>query len=133
MWIFTVYGFYSVACADKQDEDGNWCIDPDNLMVRARVKQHLENLKERFGLDGKIVESSGTDYLFRMFVPKQVWAACLEEMAKEQSWSNFKSECEHHIGRVGKPYVNALHRIWHVMFGLQPQRNKTQRRSDALI
>jgi hypothetical protein len=44
MWIFSVEGFYSVACATKPDGS----IDRQTVMIRARRKQHLQNLKVRF-------------------------------------------------------------------------------------
>jgi len=39
MWIFSVLGFYSVACASNPDG----ALDPDTVMVRARKMQHLKN------------------------------------------------------------------------------------------
>ena len=44
MWIFTRYGFFSIACASKTDGT----IDPDKVMVRARLHEHLVSLKYRF-------------------------------------------------------------------------------------
>jgi hypothetical protein len=43
MWVFTRYGFYSTACADKPDGS----LDHQSLMVRARCKDHLRNLQKR--------------------------------------------------------------------------------------
>jgi len=34
MWLFTRYGFYSIACARKPDNS----LDPDLLMIRARPR-----------------------------------------------------------------------------------------------
>jgi len=45
MWIFTKYGFFSIACANKP---GSGDIDPNVVMVRSRLKGHLVNLRERF-------------------------------------------------------------------------------------
>ena len=44
MWIFTRYGFFSIACANKPDGT----INHDTVMVRARLYEHLVSLKERF-------------------------------------------------------------------------------------
>jgi hypothetical protein len=44
MWLFTRYGFFPLACAQRADNS----IDPDNFMVRARRKTHLRNLQARF-------------------------------------------------------------------------------------
>jgi len=46
MWIFSRQGFFSIACADKPGSGRK--IDPDTVMVRARLKAHLQNLKNRF-------------------------------------------------------------------------------------
>ena len=42
MWVFTRYGFVSVAYASKQDGT----IDIDSVMLRATSRQHLVNLEE---------------------------------------------------------------------------------------
>jgi len=44
MWIFTRYGFYSIACASTPDG----ALDMENVMVRARLRDHLCGLQERF-------------------------------------------------------------------------------------
>ena len=62
MWIFTRYGFFSIACANNPDGT----INPDTVMVRARLHEHLVNLKERFPgseLDkAEILSWDGRDY-----------------------------------------------------------------------
>lgn len=121
MWVFTRYGFVSVACARK--EDGS--IDVDSVMLRARSRKHLENLKERFAetILGKaeILELPATDYRFRIILPKTAWAAIVSELAMEQTWSNFKDEAVR-FARIKKDsgaYVSALHKIWGIMFAIQ--------------
>ncbi len=51
--------------------------------VRARLRSHLEALKQRF-LDllnpYEIQQFSGADYTFRIFVPKMVWAEVVTQM-----------------------------------------------------
>lgn len=42
MWIFTKYGFYSAVCARQGDGSSGQPIDPERLMVRARVRAHLD-------------------------------------------------------------------------------------------
>ena len=71
MWIFTKHGFFSAVCARQGDGKHGQPVDPDRIMVRARVRGHLEALKKRFpDLLGEceIQESAGTDYAFRLFV-----------------------------------------------------------------
>ena len=48
MWLFTKHGFYSAVCARQGDGSHGQPVDPDRIMVRARVRDHLEALKERF-------------------------------------------------------------------------------------
>ena len=48
MWIFTKYGFFSAVCARRGDGNHGQPIDSDRIMVRARVRGHLEALMKRF-------------------------------------------------------------------------------------
>ena len=122
MWIFTRYGFFSIACADKP---GSGDIDPDVVMVRARLKEHLLNLQERFNdlsLAKLPIESStNTDYRYRIVMPKAEWLAALTELAAEQTWANFKNEASRfsRCKKMVHAYVDALHTVWDVMHRLQ--------------
>ena len=115
MWLFTRYGFYSVACASQP----NGSIDPATVMIRARRAAHLINLQKRFPAlaDGEIVTLLNRDYHYRLIVSKEVWAGTLAELAREQDWANFKNEAAKFNGL--DEYVNALHKIWSVMYGIQ--------------
>lgn len=117
MWIFTRYGFYSIACASKQDGS----LDPDTVMVRARSKDHLRNLQERLpSLAGaEILVTPDGDYRYRILVAKRVWAALLFDLAAEQEWSNFKNEVGSYQGEEGEEYVHILHRIWATLAHVQ--------------
>lgn len=113
MWIFTKYGFFSAVCAAKGKG-----IDPDKIIVRARVYDHLVALQKRFGLNHKIVVSHDTDYRCRIFVPKETWVRVAKELAAEIDYGNFKDECH------GKDpaYDKALLSVWTTMRRLQPAR-----------
>jgi hypothetical protein len=117
MWLFTRYGFYSLACARKPDGR----IDPALMMVRARLRRHLENLQARFPAlaTGKIVHLTGRDYRWRLFVPKGRWVEILAELGEEQEWSNFKDEAQRYQKSDGLDYVHALHSVWSTMNDLQ--------------
>jgi hypothetical protein len=106
MWVFTRYGFYSVACATGPDGT----IDPDNLMVRARAEEHLRALQRRFPAidNAEIIVSSNQDYRYRIILPKRVWAGILGDLAMEQEWSNFKNEVAAYNYPNGKEYVDAV-------------------------
>jgi predicted small integral membrane protein len=121
MWVFTKYGFVSIACASKSNGE----IDESTVMVRARLRQHLDNLKARFPDTelgkAKILDSVGTDYKYRLVIPKEAWVSILSELAMEQTWSNFKNEAARfaRIKKLSDGFVIALHKVWEVMYDLQ--------------
>ena len=122
MWIFTKHGFYSAVCARQGDGKHGQPVDPDRIMVRARVREHLEALTARFpDLLGRceIREFAGTDYAFRLFVEKSAWSQVLAGLAEETDYDNFKSEVARHQGRAGAAYEHSLHEVWSVMNRLQ--------------
>jgi hypothetical protein len=122
MWIFTKHGFYSAVCARQGDGTHGQPVDPDRIMVRARVQKHLEALKERFPdlLDRcDIREFAGTDYAYRLFIDKSLWSHVLAGLAEETDYDNFKDEVDRHQRDAGEEYVDSLHKVWSVMNRLQ--------------
>jgi len=122
MWIFTKHGFFSAVCARQGDGKHGKPVDPDRIMVRGRVRSHLEALKEQFPDrlgQCDIQESVGTDYAFRLFVPKSAWVQVLAGLAEETDYDNFKSEVARTQGKAGAAYEHALHEVWAVMNRLQ--------------
>jgi hypothetical protein len=122
MWIFTKHGFFSAVCARHGNGEHSQPVDPDRIMVRARLRSHLKALKEHFlDLLGEceIQESAGTDYAFRLFIPKSVWVQVLAGLAEEMDYDNFKSEVANHQGEVGAAYKHGLHGVWSAMHKLQ--------------
>jgi len=97
MWVFTVYGFYSVVCAPSQDGAR---AETNTLMVRARVRHHLETLQSRFSnlADCSIRETPDTDYRYRIVVPKARWKEVVAQMVEELSYGNFKVEAARSLG-----------------------------------
>jgi hypothetical protein len=122
MWIFTRQGFFSAVCARAGDGRQGQPVDPGRIMVRARLRSHLESLKARFPdlLDEcRIEESVGTDYAYRIFTAKSVWTEILKELAEETDYDNFKSAVAKHQGKDGADYEHSLHGVWSVMYRLQ--------------
>ena len=122
MWIFTKHGFFSAVCARQGSGERGQPVDPDRVMVRARVRAHLEALKNRFpDLLGRceVQEFAGTDYAFRIFVAKSAWSQALAGLAEEIDYDNFKSEVARHQGGAGAAYGRSLHDVWSVMHKLQ--------------
>jgi len=118
MWLFTRYGFYSVASA--QTPEG--APEPATVMVRARCKLHLELLLVRFpgmAMGTSIQTWKDCDYRHRIFVPAEQWAMAVAALAKEQQWSNCKQEVAHFQGAADEDYVQTMHEVWRTMFRLQ--------------
>lgn len=119
MWLYLIYGFFSIACAKSDDGITN---DPNVIMIRVRIREHLENLKARFpDLLGKakIVHSDDTDYAWRIIVPKSVWISVISQVVEEQTWSNYKSEVAKNKSHLKSGFEKALHRVWAIMYDLQ--------------
>ena len=122
MWIFSKYGFYSAVCARRGEGEHHQPVDRDRMMVRGRVRSHMEALKVRFPAllaPCEIVDTDSTDYAFRLFVDKPVWVQVLAALADETDYDNFKSEVARHIGKPGAAYEHSLHDVWSVMYRLQ--------------
>ncbi len=122
MWLFTKHGFYSAVCARKGDGSHGQPVDPDRIMVRARVCSHLESLKKQFAEllnECEIMEFPNTDYAFRIFVDKSIWTQVLAALGEETDYDNFKSAVAQHQGSDGAAYEHSLHDVWSVMYGLQ--------------
>jgi hypothetical protein len=122
MWLFTKHGFYSAVCARMGDGKHGQPPDANRIMVRARLKGHLEALKDRFpDLLGQceIKESAETDYAFRIFVEKEAWSHVVKSLADDIDYDNFKSEVARHQGASGAAYERSLHAVWSVMYKLQ--------------
>jgi len=122
MWVFTKHGFFSAVCARQGSGQHGQPLDPNRIMVRARVRAHLKALRKRFAIllqDCEIQEFTGTDYAFRIFVAKPVWSQVLAGLAEETDYDNFKSEVARHQGRSGAAYEGSLHDVWSVMYKLQ--------------
>ena len=122
MWVMTRYGFFSAVCARKGTGLKSEPVDTDRVMIRARLRGHLENLKEGFPNHlgtCEIRQTAGSDYKYRIVIDKTVWVEVLSELATETDYDNFKSAVSKHLGRQGEGYVHALHDVWSVMFRLQ--------------
>jgi len=115
MWVFTKYGFYSVACA--KDRHNN--ADPEKVMVRARVRLHLENLIERFDelTYIPILEDAGADYRYRLILPHGIWDNIAYKLSMEIDYLNFKNSVEPFAGKSA--YEKKLLEVWVTMMGMQ--------------
>jgi hypothetical protein len=122
MWLFTQYGFFSAVCAREGDGSRSNAVDEGRVMVRARLRGHLESLISRFpeelgGLE--IMETPETDYRYRLFVDKAVWMRVLQFLGEELDYDNFKSKVVRNLDAVGDEYYHSLHDVWDTMQRLQ--------------
>jgi hypothetical protein len=105
MWIFTSTGFISAVV--HRD-------DPDLIVVRARERASLDPLIERTGAEVNPWE--GSDYAFRIVMPRAEFSAWVGEQADAIDYSNFKSSARR---RRGGAYADVLHEVWDVMYRFQ--------------
>jgi hypothetical protein len=124
MWIFSTRGFYSVV----QHREAAHLV-----LVRARVKEHLERLQTDFPKqlgDCEIVVMKDADYRVRLTVPREAWAEVVRELTMQIDYDNYKSAC----GRCSKTetdaeYVHCLNSVWSVMARLQWQTDEPSAKS----
>lgn len=122
MWLFTTYGFFSVVCARQGNGSEGMPVDPNRMMVRARLAEHLEALKERFPDelgDAEVIVTKDTDYACRLFVAKPNWVRVAAALAEETDYDNFKKAVDSSLGTAGSEYRHSLHEVWGVMYKLQ--------------
>lgn len=105
MWIFTKDGFYSIVAVRG---------DASRVLVRARVRKHLEALLNRFKLDCRIVELKRADYKYRVAMKRAEWSSIACLLADGIDYSNFKGACEDDA-----KYSGVLHEVWYVVRKLQ--------------
>jgi len=112
MWLLTPEGFFSTTC--KKD-------DPDTIQIRARREEHIKYLLERCegqeGLRREIHKNVGTDYQYRVYVSKKVFADWLKHIGETIDYDNFKSKAEFSMQDKGvdnSDYEDLLHEIWHL-------------------
>lgn len=119
MWISSVVGAFSVVQAGP--EPGQRLNAPRKLMVRARVKRHLELLQRdhpalrRFAI---IQSEPGRDYKWRIIVPRATFAKVMAAMIEELTYSNFKAASAASPD-LEPDYIDALHEVWSVFRRLQ--------------
>lgn len=119
MWLMTTDGFYSIR---KNAARG------DLMTVRARNRKDLLRLKRRLrrlavlgrdpAADARIVYGAGTDYPFRMEVPRRYVQALAADLIGEIEYGNFKDAVRE---RLGKRYADVMGEIWAALLALEPR------------
>jgi hypothetical protein len=116
MWVMFERGFVSAV----QDRD-----DHSIVRVRARdkisLKQTLEVIENSgHDIDGlEIVEGIGTDYRWRVSMPKELFAVFVSEVATNISYGNFK---DHVTKTRGQKWHDALMDVWVAMLAVNDKK-----------
>lgn len=118
VWIISTLGAFSVVkAAPEPGRSGK----RTKLMIRARVRRHLELLqRDHPSLQNfEIIESEPhRDYRFRIIAPRAVVAKVMTRMVAELDYGNFKGACAASPD-LDRTYGDALHDVWAVLRRLQ--------------
>jgi hypothetical protein len=122
MWLFTTDGFFSVVCASEGHGNRRQSVDLNLLMIRARARSHLVNLKRRFPdllKHHEILQSHSSDYAFRIVVQRDVWQQVLLRFSERIDYGNSKGAVADKRQPGNRAYEQSLHDVWEVMRQLQ--------------
>jgi hypothetical protein len=98
MWLLTKNSFVSIVLHREQ---------PDNVLVRARVKRHLERLFPHKAKD--IYADGGADYKYRLLISKKELAEVVSAyIVQHLDYDNFKGAQE----ADDPAWMRFLHAVW---------------------
>jgi hypothetical protein len=107
MWLLTTIGFFSVVA---------YTDDPNVLLVRARVREDLEALRDQHLPDLEILETVAADYRFRAVVTRKAFARVAGALVASIDYPNFKDVVKQ---RQGQARASAYSDVWSVLYRLQ--------------
>ena len=108
MWIFTDFGFFSAV---------NNRRNPNQIVLRARVRDDLERLIEKYVPERpEIIANAGTDYKYRIYLDKSVWANILLNATMDIDYTNFKRSVH---DKMGDARADSCFNVWNAMYALQ--------------
>lgn len=120
MWIFSKAGFFSVVDKKSQPRGvGEVCI-------RARVAADFDSLRQIYFPDmPDVVFEQHTDYPYRIYVGKKLWAKVAALMSEDIDYSNYKSM----ISRLQGPERAHLYSdVWGIMYNAEAKLKGSARR-----
>ena len=102
-----------------QDVCDRWGVDAIKKSVESLgIDMRLdEALHEAVVTMFPILEQAGSDYQYRIFMERDLWTFFMEWKNQTIDYSNFKKEAG--MSTLDPEYINALHRIWSIMYRLQ--------------
>lgn len=113
MWIASTTGFLSAVQAND---------NPDNLVVRSRVKADLTPVIEFVttatmgAITPEIITYEHSDYPWRIVAPKTVMAQFVAEQVMAVDYGNFKNAV---AAEQGKPRATVYGSVWSALLGLE--------------
>lgn len=109
MWVIHPdQGFFS-AVEDK--------ADPGTVVVRARVRADLDRLNKVLSEPAKIEAFTGSDYEYRLRIPRGEWARAVALIALDIDYLNMKDAVK---ARQGVKRATVYMRLWSVLCDLNP-------------
>lgn len=122
MWLFTKYGFISAVNARLGGPNRSFPPDPSRIVIRARVRSHMQNLFDAFpgllsGFEINEDTDGRRDYKYIAIVPKVVWVEVVSKLANEMNYPKFKSSLIEFDGK--NDYHDSLLDVWHRMYETQ--------------
>ena len=106
MWLFTEHGAFSVV-AVRQD---NGAPSRTQMWVRARAREHLDNLTALMSWRKRIEEWAGADYQWRITISRKEWYQLARVLAEGVTFHNFKDRVLQRQGQ--SKYERMLHHVW---------------------
>lgn len=120
VWIQSTLGAFSIVLADPAS-DGE-VRDPDTVMVRTRIRKHLELLLRAHPklTDYPISESGpGHDYRWQIVAPKSLVAAIVAKLVLGIDYRSLKEACAAARPELDSGYISALQEVRGVLRGMQ--------------
>ena len=111
MWLFTRWGFYSIACARQGDGGNENEINSHSLVIEAFSQQHLEALKAHLpDLIGNsfIQEVAESELRFHMIVDKNIWSQVMLSLSQELNYDDFREEMVQKHSMDDPSYLKAM-------------------------
>lgn len=93
-----------------------WDQDHGTLTIRGRVRADLERLRDRMPGCGPVIESSDSDYRYRVVAGQTAFADTMRDLVSEVSYENFKNEV---AARQGYDRAKIYGRVWQELLRLE--------------
>ena len=107
MWLFTRDGFYSAVYDDYCNEG--------ELMIRARVIDDLERLRDKLSINADILVINNADYRYRVKLTNEQWAKYVASEAASIDYPNFKNTLSENEYERASAYM----KCWEAMYLFQ--------------